>query len=186
MSYALQTVAALDAEHPLLRAFIRRCPVSHFLLYWYRVLASGDDEGSVIQWDRLAGKPLKVHEGAGLPVTSLLVRGDLIIAGYASGHIRIFRAAAAPEASLLEVEVAAHARCITALDWHPAQYTVRAARRRAVGRTSLHLPPMLHVIQLACVAASVSLMCSIAPLPLPLSPCAPHYCSLHLWVRIAC
>lgn len=93
------------------------------------MLASGDDDGSVIQWDRAAGKPLKVHEGAGLPVTSLLVRGDLIVAGYASGHIRIFRAAASAEASVLEVEVAAHARCITALDWHPSQYTVRKLTR---------------------------------------------------------
>jgi hypothetical protein len=60
-----------------------------------------------------------------LPCTSLLVRGDVIIAGFVSGHIRIYRAGVSAAVSFLEVELAAHARCVTALDWHPSQYTVR-------------------------------------------------------------
>ncbi len=58
------------------------------------------------------------------PCTSLLARGDVVVAGFVTGHIRIYRAGAAAAASGMEVEVAAHSRAVTALDWHPAQFTV--------------------------------------------------------------
>lgn len=56
----------------------------------------------------------------------MALRDGILIVGYASGHIRIFHADDDPAECGLEVEIAAHARNITAIDMHPGQYTVRA------------------------------------------------------------
>lgn len=99
-----------------------------------KYLFSGDDNGGLVQWDRSKLTALQHHQGSGFPLTSLIARNDVVVAGYTSGHIRLFRAGSASGAvgedaggsssSSLAVEVAAHSRCVTALDWHPKQFTV--------------------------------------------------------------
>lgn len=84
-----------------------------------RYAFSGDDTGSVSQWELASGKLLVRHDkGAGSPCTALTCRGDLCIAGYASGHIRVLRAGLGEGGHrFMEVEVTAHARAVTGLDW---------------------------------------------------------------------
>jgi len=54
--------------------------------------------------------------GSRFPCTSLCTRGDMIMAAYSTGHIRIYRASI----SELAVELAAHSRAITALCLEPS------------------------------------------------------------------
>jgi WD40 repeat protein len=49
------------------------------------------------------------------PVTSLLIRDETIVAGFVTGHIRIYRA----NIGELAVEVAAHTRPVMGLALHP-------------------------------------------------------------------
>jgi hypothetical protein len=88
-----------------------------------------------------------------VPITCLAVREGTLVAGYSSGHVRLFRLSEtgeewgeggrasqtpplpplplpAPTAcplpgGHLEVEITAHARPVMAVDWHPGQHTVR-------------------------------------------------------------
>ena len=54
----------------------------------------------------------------GSPCMTIAIRGSYIVAGFESGHIRIF--SLNRKGSMVPaVEVAAHARCITALAFHP-------------------------------------------------------------------
>jgi hypothetical protein len=55
-----------------------------------------------------------MNNEAGL-ITSLLTRDDTIIAGYNTGHIRIFRMSVQE----LAIDISAHYRCITGLALHP-------------------------------------------------------------------
>lgn len=54
------------------------------------------------------------NNAAGL-VTSLITREDTIIAGYNTGHIRVFRMSVQE----LAIDIAAHYRCVTGLALHP-------------------------------------------------------------------
>lgn len=54
------------------------------------------------------------NNAAGL-VTSLITRDDTIVAGYNTGHIRIFRISVQE----LAIEMSAHYRCVTGLSLHP-------------------------------------------------------------------
>lgn len=88
-------------------------------------IISGDDTGAIHVWDVPTMSYRLGYEGAGFPCTSIAVRGDIAIAGFASGYIRIYRVliSAAGKPMHHEVEIAAHARCVNAVDLHPTQYT---------------------------------------------------------------
>ncbi|XP_064457014.1 WD repeat-containing protein 54-like [Ornithodoros turicata] len=79
-------------------------------------MASGDDKGSICFWNGTTALT-KVHkvEGAGWPCVSIRVWHDLVLAGYASGHLRIFSS----ESCQIVTEVTAHARWISAVDIAP-------------------------------------------------------------------
>ena len=65
------------------------------------------------------------------PCTSVGIREDVVAAGYSTGHLRIFRT----RTSELVVEVAAHSRCINAIDVAAHQPLVRLARPRRLARS---------------------------------------------------
>jgi len=56
-------------------------------------------------------------KGSGNAITSVCIKGDIIVAGYMSGHIKLFRA----DVVELAMEVAAHIRMITGIDIHPTE-----------------------------------------------------------------
>ena len=83
-----------------------------------------DDNGSLAVWDVGTWQPLfnfggvssrSLSESRGFPCTSVEIRGDTIFGAFATGHLRLFRLSGRS----CVVEIAAHARCITALDLHP-------------------------------------------------------------------
>jgi hypothetical protein len=131
-----------------------------------RCVVSADDAGVVCQWECVAlssafpapeappsggggglgdapsARPVAVLDrGGGHPCTALILQGPLIVAGYACGHVRVFRqsggvaprpggggggGAQAPSPlrpAFLEAEIGAHARCVTALAFHPLRPT---------------------------------------------------------------
>jgi len=76
-------------------------------------MLSGDDMGNLVLWQ--AGEnfqPLINIQGDGWPSSSLCLWKDVIVAGYGTGHLRIYSTAS----SNLTAEVSAHARQITAID----------------------------------------------------------------------
>lgn len=84
------------------------------------VLASGDENGNIYMWNTREAKDAaytKTNEfkGNGEPVTSLSIGYGYLVAGYASGHIRLFSL----ETKTLSVEITAHSRAINAIDLHP-------------------------------------------------------------------
>ena len=109
-----------------------------------RSVVSADDAGVIAQWEPIlapaasavAAAPAKaiapvavLDFGSGFPCTSVALLDDLIVAGYASGHVRIFRQGGGGgggkplNRATLEVEFAAHARCLMALALHPSKPT---------------------------------------------------------------
>ena len=54
--------------------------------------------------------------GRGEACTALCCKGDVVIAGFVTGHIRVIRA----ELGELAIELAAHSRCLTALSLFPS------------------------------------------------------------------
>ena len=58
-----------------------------------------------------------MFEGRGSPVMSITGKGDMVVAGYTTGHIRIF----SRKRDMLAVEVAGHCRPVSALAMHPSQ-----------------------------------------------------------------
>jgi WD40 repeat protein len=99
-----------------------------------KYLVSADDSGTIVQWDAATLEPVATHAGAaaGVPVTCIAIRGDAIVAGYSDGHLRIFRAGANKGARYMEAEIAAHARCVTALAMHPSRLTFASVGEDAV------------------------------------------------------
>lgn len=79
-------------------------------------LASGDDLG-VINVKDAQMKKVSSFPGDGFPATCLVSHGEILAAGYANGLIRLFR----PRQGELAIEIAAHSRCITAMDIHPSK-----------------------------------------------------------------
>lgn len=110
-------------------------------------LVSADESGDVRVWDaessyaqssafassgcvcvhRFRRARARAHEReptilcARYPCTSVGIREDVVAAGYSTGHLRIFRT----RTSELVVEVAAHSRCINAIDVAAHQPLVR-------------------------------------------------------------
>jgi WD40 repeat protein len=60
------------------------------------------------------------------PCTSIAVRGDIAVAGYSSGHIRLFNV----RTGKMVVEIDAHSRCINAIELHPSEPSVSAPVER--------------------------------------------------------
>jgi hypothetical protein len=79
-----------------------------------RFIVAGDDLGSVAQWDAGSGALLIRHDnGSGSPLTAVALRGDIIVAGFGSGHLRLFRAGE----RYCAAEITAHTRPVSGLDW---------------------------------------------------------------------
>jgi WD40 repeat protein len=80
-------------------------------------LVCGDDNGDLSFFDSDAAF-VELHRfpGSAVPITALVASDDIAVAGYSSGHIRIFRTGIWE----LAAEVTAHARCITGLDMSPS------------------------------------------------------------------
>jgi hypothetical protein len=95
----------------------------------------GGGETVATVWDTLhtrqhgPRRPRACDCGCRHPVTSLLLRDTCLVASFTSGHIRVYKAGDTAATCYLQAEVAAHARCITAMHMHPNQYTVRGRRR---------------------------------------------------------
>lgn len=90
-------------------------------------LVSGDDGGTVVVWDASSRSKKCSFDGAGFPCTSVVTRSDVAVAGYASGHIRVYQISSAR----MHCEIAAHARCVTAMDIHPSRGSVSVLFVRA-------------------------------------------------------
>jgi WD40 repeat protein len=102
-------------------------------------IATADDSGVIAQWTisdfsshvaqtKSGMAPLsQLDHGGGFPCTSIAIQDNLLIAGYASGHVRIFKQRGGIgeplKPSILEAELAAHARTLTALAIHPSRPT---------------------------------------------------------------
>jgi WD40 repeat protein len=102
-------------------------------------IATADDSGVIAQWTisdlsshvaqtKSGMAPLsQLDHGGGFPCTSIAIQDSLLIAGYASGHVRIFKQRGGNgeplKPSILEAELAAHARTLTALAIHPSRPT---------------------------------------------------------------
>lgn len=81
------------------------------------ILAAGNDCGTIFLYNTSAAfENIRTFEGNGVPCTALAQTEDVVIAAFASGHIRFYRLDV-PE---LSIEVCAHARLITALSLDPS------------------------------------------------------------------
>jgi len=79
-------------------------------------LASSNGDGDIFVFDAADQyRQLGHFKGTGSTATCLCLRGDILIAGYVTGHIRMFRA----DVAELAMEVTAHIRMITGMDVHP-------------------------------------------------------------------
>ncbi|BFZ00999.1 hypothetical protein BsWGS_04038 [Bradybaena similaris] len=78
------------------------------------VLASADDLGTIILWKFNGVKlsPVTSIRGTGWPCNSLALWRRVLIAGFASGHLRVYNA----NSGICGAEVLAHARTINAVD----------------------------------------------------------------------
>lgn len=86
------------------------CDENHLLV--------GNDDGDVRcyqTYPRLSENPIVERVGVGFPCTAMVARGDSVIAGFSSGHIRGYSISSGD----MVVEITAHARCITGLALHP-------------------------------------------------------------------
>lgn len=78
------------------------------------MISAGNDFGSIFLFKPKDGYSLSgSFKGNGSPCTALAQNDHLVMAGYASGHIRMYRA----DINELTVEIAAHARAVTAMDY---------------------------------------------------------------------
>jgi WD40 repeat protein len=78
------------------------------------LIAAGNDFGSIFAYRPLDGYSCSGRfKGTGSPCTALAQSDRLIMAGFSSGHVRIYRA----DINELTVEISAHARAITAMDY---------------------------------------------------------------------
>lgn len=91
------------------------------LAYSNDTLISGDGDGSVMFW--ADGERGKTVSGKGSPCICLHARGDHAVAGFGSGHIRMFGVAN----QSIECEVAAHTNTVNAVCIHPSKPVVACA-----------------------------------------------------------
>lgn len=78
------------------------------------MLVSSDNAGNISVWKLSASDASQVASiaGSGSPCNSVCLWKGVIVAGYASGHLRLFNA----NTGRMGAEVTAHARCINAVD----------------------------------------------------------------------
>jgi WD40 repeat protein len=80
------------------------------------VVAYGFDSGSIIFLDPNKGHSVMFKNSTSLsPCTSMIAKNDVVIAGFSTGHIRIFRC----NICELAVEIRAHARPVSGLAFSP-------------------------------------------------------------------
>ena len=88
-----------------------------------KYLLAGDEHGSIHAYavtgafEFLWSLPLQLGALTVDPVTCLAVRDETVVAGFTSGHIRVYRA----NLGELAVEISAHVRPITGLSIHPRE-----------------------------------------------------------------
>jgi len=80
-------------------------------------IVTGDEIGSVIVWNSDDFTLHTQFPSMGHPCSCIGVRGDTVIAGYASGVVRVYRISL----GRLVFEIDAHCRALNALDLHPNQ-----------------------------------------------------------------
>lgn len=81
-----------------------------------KYLACANGDGDVFVFDSTDEyKLLGQYKGSGYTCTCLGIKNDIVIAGYMTGHIRLFKA---NEVELVK-EITAHIRMITGMDIHP-------------------------------------------------------------------
>lgn len=86
-------------------------------------LICGDDNGSIKCFQtspRLHDHPMFSKNGDEYPCTSLVSKNDMIIAGFSTGHLRLYRISTAE----LVLELTAHIRCVMGLALHPTENLV--------------------------------------------------------------
>ena len=76
---------------------------------------SGDQDGNTTVWSTMSKAVQCTLKGDGHPTTSCHVRKDRVFVAYSTGNIKIFLRST----QTVAVEIAAHARCIWAMDIHP-------------------------------------------------------------------
>lgn len=78
------------------------------------LISAGNDFGSIFLYRPREGYAQTAKfKGEGAPCTALVQNDRLVMAGFGSGHIRLYRA----DINELTVEIAAHARAVMALDY---------------------------------------------------------------------
>lgn len=79
-------------------------------------LSVSNESGAIFGYDTSeAFLQIYAFPGCGYPCTCLVQKDNVLIGGYSSGHIRLFRT----DIQELAVEVTAHARPVTGLSLHP-------------------------------------------------------------------
>jgi WD40 repeat protein len=90
------------------------------LTFANNTLVSGDEHGDIIFWSS-KGKCMKKLDSTGAhPVTSLCSGHGYAVAGFSTGHIRMYNL----DDNILQCEVATHTRCVTAVCMHPTEPVV--------------------------------------------------------------
>jgi WD40 repeat protein len=86
-------------------------------------LAVGDDHGNLFVYlvQEAYRQSNIVFRGTGSPITSLVVCEDVVVAGYTTGHIRLFRT---DDVNELAIEITAHTRAVTGLAIQPSTQLV--------------------------------------------------------------
>lgn len=80
------------------------------------LLACGNEFGSIHLFDQSSEfEAVMNFVGLGYSCTSLFAQGDVVVASFSSGHIRIFRG----DVKEMAIEITAHTRVINALAVHP-------------------------------------------------------------------
>lgn len=76
-------------------------------------MISGDEKGKIVVW-KAGGyfQKLRVIDGYNYPASSIRLWKNFVVAGYGSGHVRVFNS----ETGVIIAEIAAHARWINAID----------------------------------------------------------------------
>lgn len=78
-------------------------------------LASADDFGGVKVHDLTTREVLMSYASSGAGCAALIIRGEMVVAGFVNGVIRIYYVLM----DGVKIEIAAHARAVTSLDIHP-------------------------------------------------------------------
>jgi WDR54 len=73
---------------------------------------TGDNQGTICAWE---GRDIKeTFVGNGSPITTIDIRGKVIVAGSATGRVHVLHAIEGKQ-----LEILAHAQCVTAVQLHP-------------------------------------------------------------------